>query len=186
MFYHHLINLPNDTLANEIVNIQETMSYPGLVTEYKKLIEKYELPNIRMFSRMQWKKLVKSEIAKENRLGLLARIKNGYKKLDYDALCYEKFETKDYFKTLNLPDARLKFALRTKMTRTVQMNFKGDPRFSKNGWKCLECDTPDTQDHIVRCRSYKDIRIGKDLNSDKDLVDYFREVIKMRGEAEVL
>ena len=71
------------------------------------------------------------------------------------------------------------------MTKTVQMNFKGNPRYAKNGWKCLECDTSDTQDHIVRCRSYQDIRIGKDLNSDKDLVDYFRAVIKMREKAEM-
>ena len=154
--------------------------------EYQNLIEKYELPNIHKFSKIQWKRLVKGKITKQNRLDLLGRIKSGFKKLDYNTLCDEKFEIKDYLKTLNLPDARLKFSLRIKMTKTVQMNFKGNPRYVKNGWKCLECNTSDTQDHIVRCRSYQDIRIGKDLNSDKDLVDYFREVIKMRGEAEVL
>ena len=153
--------------------------------EYQNLIEKYELPDIRKFSKIQWKRLVKEKITKQNRLDLLGRIKSGFKKLDYNTLCEEKFEIKDYFKALNLPDARLKFSLRTKMTKTVQMNFKGNPRYAKNGWKCLECDTSDTQDHIVRCRSYQDIRIGKDLNSDKDLVDYFRAVIKMREKAEM-
>ena len=83
------------------------------------------------------------------------------KKLDYATLNEEKFETKEYFKSLNLPDVRLKFVLRSKMTKTVQMNFKNDPRFTCNGWKCVDCDVPDTQDHII---SYKDIRAGKDLN----------------------
>ena len=49
-----------------------------------------------------------------------------YKKLDYDSLVDEKFEVKEYLRKLNLPDARLKFALRTKMTRTVQTNYKVD------------------------------------------------------------
>ena len=66
------------------------------------------------------------------------------------------------------------------------MNFKKDPRFTRNGWKCVDCDVPDTQDHIIRCQSYKDIRAGKDLNSDKDLVDYFRAVIKTREQTETM
>ena len=72
------------------------------------------------------------------------------------------------------------------MTKTVQMNFKGDPKFIQNGWKCGACDTPDTQDHIIRCKSksYQNIRVGKDLNNDKHLVDYFRSVIKIREQAE--
>ena len=35
-------------------------------------------------------------------------------------------------KTLNLPEARMKFAIRSKMTRTVQINYKGDPIYTKN------------------------------------------------------
>ena len=83
-------------------------------------------------------------------------------------------------KSLNLPDARLKFALRARMTRSVQMNFKGDPKFKKNNWKCHDCSIVDTQEHIIRCPSYQSIRTGKDLGKDKDLVEYFRKVIKIR------
>ena len=75
-FYHHLINLPRNTLAREVTDIQETMAYPGLVTGYQNLIEKYELPDIRKFSKMQWKRLVKREIRNQNKLDLLGRIKN--------------------------------------------------------------------------------------------------------------
>ena len=75
-FYHHLINLPSNTLAREVTDIQETMAYPGLVTGYQNLIEKYELPDIRKFSKLQWKRLVKREIRNQNKLDLLGRIKN--------------------------------------------------------------------------------------------------------------
>ena len=85
----------------------------------------------------------------------------------------EKHETKDYLKNLNLSDARLKFAIRSKMTKTVQMNFKGDQKYAKNHWRCLECQTPDTQEHIVRCPFYQHLRVEKNMNFDKDLVDYF-------------
>ena len=74
-----------------------------------------------------------------------------YKKLDCELLATEKYETKQYLKLLNLPQARLKFALRTKMTKTVQMNFKGDKKFALNKWQCNDCRIPDTQEHIVRC-----------------------------------
>ena len=52
-----------------------------------------------------------------------------YKRLDFEVLAAEKFETKDCLVKFNLADARLRFALRTKMTKTVQMNFKGDKKY---------------------------------------------------------
>ena len=44
-----------------------------------------------------------------------------------------------------------------------------------------DCFNPDTQEHIVRCPTYQTFRFGKDLNNDKDLVDYISKVIKIRG-----
>ena len=93
----------------------------------------------------------------------------------------EEFKTKPYLTALNLADSRLKFALRTKMARTVQANFKGDPIYKSNEWKCHDCKVLDTQEHIVRCPAYTSLRNGKDLESDKDLVDYFRKVIEIRN-----
>ena len=103
-----------------------------------------------------------------------------YKKLDYKELVKEKFQTKPYLKNLNLADARLRFALRTRMTMTVQANYKGDQTFKSNGWKCQECQVLDTQEHVVRCPIYISLRNGKDLSSDRDIVEYFRRVIDIR------
>ena len=160
------------------------MSYPGLVMECDNLMEKYELTDIHTASKIQWKKAVKDAVCKQNKSSLLQKIQNGYKKLDYKTLREEKFETKEYLKSLNLPDARMKFALRSKTTKTVQMNYKGEKKYIKNGWKCQDCEIPDTQDHIVRCPCYQQLRVGKDLTSDKDLVEYFRKVIQIREKSD--
>ena len=115
-----------------------------------------------------------------NKRKLLEKIRK-YKKLDFEKLKKEVYETKQYLASLNIADARLKFALRTCMTRTVQANFKGDPNFRSNNWKCQDCQVLDTQDHVIRCPVYQNLRTGKDLEKDKDLVEYFRKVIDIRN-----
>ena len=98
LFYHHLINLPEDTLAFEVAKTQDTLSYPGLIGECKTLIEEYELPSVSSVTKEQWKKLVNNKISEYNKNELLERIKS-YKKLDFTALAEEKHK-KGVFKKL--------------------------------------------------------------------------------------
>ena len=137
------------------------------------------LAELEDYSKVQWKKIVEKALNEFNKRTLLEKIKN-YKKLDFVKLKKEDYETKNYLASLNIADARLKFALRTCMTKTVKANFKGDPLYRSNNWKCQECQVLDTQDHVVRCPVYLSLRTGKDLESDKDLVEYFRKVIALR------
>ena len=74
----------------------------------------------------------------KNRMNILKRSKK-YKKIEFDIMSDEKLETKSYLVQLHLADA-----IKSKMTKTIQMNFKGDPKYSKNLWKCQDCHTPDT------------------------------------------
>ena len=97
---------------------------------------------------------------------------------------------KNYMVSLHLQSARLRFKIRARMTPTIQMNFKNDPKFKANMWTCLGCDTgsedgtnlgcPDTQAHVLLCRGYSDLRDGKNLENDRDLVEYFAAVIRRR------
>ena len=180
MFFHHLFNLPDKALAKEIAVTQIRFNFPGFMTECQELMVKYNLPDVRNHTKLQWNKIVEKTINLHNKNILLMKIKN-YKKLDHLALEKEEFKTKLYLTTLNLADARLKFALRTKMARTVQTNFKGDPSYKSNEWKCNVCQVLDTQEHIMWCPAYSSLRNGKDLKKDKDLVDYFRKVISIRN-----
>ena len=85
---------------------------------------------------------------------------------------------------MNLYDARLKFAIRSKMVQNVAFNYSSDPKYSSQLWHCTHCDRMDSQTHILSCDSYQYFRTGKDLFSDKDLVTYFREVISLREKIE--
>ena len=42
----------------------------------------------------------------------------GYEKLNYDNLKEEAYEVKEYMKTMNLYDARMKFSIWSKMVKT--------------------------------------------------------------------
>ena len=44
---------------------------------------------------------------------------------------------------------------------------------------CLS-DIIETQDHILWCPAYHELREGKSLESDKDLIEYFGKVMKIR------
>ena len=56
-----------------------------------------------------------------------------YKTLSFEELSLESFEMKDYLRNMNLVDARLKFAIRAKMTTSVMMNYKGMTELKKAG-----------------------------------------------------
>ena len=180
LFYHHIWNLPDNSLAKIIAINQVKLNYPGLMTECKLLLVKYNLPEWENHTKLQWKKIVDKALKEYNKRTLLEKIKM-YKKMEFEKLSKEDYEMKKYLASLNIADARLKFALRTCMTKTIQANYKGDPDFRANNWKCQECQVLDTQDHVVRCPVYLNLRTGKDLENDKDLVEYFRKVINIRS-----
>ena len=179
-FYHHLMNLPHDTLAYEIAMTQKRMAFPGLVQECIQLCSLYGIcDNPETVSKYQWKNTVKSKVKQRNREDLLDRA-TSYKKLNRKDMGEEDDGVKQYLKKLNLPDARLRFALRSRMTQNVQMNFKGHPEYARNKWQCKSCKLPDTQEHILVCPAYKHLRSGKDLRKDNHITEYFRQVIRIR------
>ena len=66
------------------------------------------------------------------------------------------------------------------MTPTIQMNFPSDAGFARDMWTCSGCSTPGVQSHVMICSGYAVLREGKDLSQDKDMVEYFQNVIKFR------
>ena len=92
----------------------------------------------------------------------------------------ENFETKQYLRESNLDDARLLFKYRSKML-DCKFNYKNDKQYSKELWKCDSCQSAiESQDHILWCPAYTDLREGKSIHNDKDLIVYFTEVMKIR------
>ena len=61
---------------------------------------------------------------------------------------------------------------------------KNNKKFAKEQWKCDSCKRIDSQSHVLWCPFFAPLREGKDIQNDKDLVEYFQKVFKIREEIE--
>ena len=57
---------------------------------------------------------------------------------------------------------------------------KHDQNFANKLWKCDDCQSMDSQAHIVWFPVFAPLREGKDLKNDTDLVNYYQQVMKIR------
>ena len=90
---------------------------------------------------------------------------------------------KPYIKELKLHEARTMFRIRTNMM-PAKWNMKSNQKFANQQWKCDACKRIDSQSHILWCPFFAPLREGKNVNDDKDLVDYFQKVFKIREDLE--
>ena len=60
------------------------------------------------------------------------------------------------------------------------MNQSSDRKNKETLWKCDGCGNIDSQKHILWCPAFRDLREGKSMDSDTDIIDYFRKVLKIR------
>mgnify|MGYP003315761953 CR=1 FL=1 len=98
---------------------------------------------------------------------------------------YQRINSKEYFKIMNLEDARTKFKMRTEMLN-FKFNYKSDYENFSSLWKCDSClSAIETQNHILWCPSYAELREGKDIMKDEDVIDYFQKVIKIRDNLKI-
>ena len=84
-----------------------------------------------------------------NKESLLDKMKTYYKKLNHYELDSEKFELKPYMTKLDMNQARLKFRIRSCMTRTVKMNFASDPGYKNQLWSCSHCPNVEMNNSII-------------------------------------
>ena len=103
------------------------------------------LPNsnffyLNQYSKIQFKKLVKEKVQHLNKVKFLEKAKSKkYKKINIDDLMQNDFQLKQYFRRLNIVDARIKFKLVSFMLPSVKMNFQNDKKFASDLWSCEGC-----------------------------------------------
>ena len=146
---------------------------PGLAEECSYFLAKCQVVDLTKYSTGHWKIFINKNIEQKNKDDLINNMKENYKKVDHNIMKQELFEIKPYMKNLHLSEARDKFRLRSFMTRTVKTNFSSDKKFMGDLWTCWHCPNIDSQSHIRICPAYTDLRKGKDLDNDHDLVLYF-------------
>ena len=182
---YHIVSLDNNSLANEIYMTQKKFKFPGLTSECMKMIHELGIPNItednirQHISKLKWKKIVKDAVKKACEVELKREIKD-LKKLKNGPMIEENFSTKSYLKEYCLDEARTLFKYRSKMLN-FKFNYKNDVKNLQELWNCDSCQSAiESQDHILWCPAYVDLRKGKSLESDEDLVQYFSSVMKIR------
>ena len=129
-------------------------------------------------SKQKWRSLVKQAIGVKYAEELKSKFSGS--KLKDGPFKDENFEIKDYINQMNLTNARTNFRRRSNMLN-CQMNQRNNPVYAKNLWKCDACQNLDTQSHLMWCPAYATLsREGLDIDCDKDVVQYFQKVFKIR------
>ena len=178
----HIISLDESALAKQIYMEQRKHEWPGLSQEGKSLCREMYLPDITKETnfdaaeKRKWKRRIKEAVDKKNEKDLRESF-DGYSKLDQ--LIGEEFDVKTYLKEMHMTDARMFFRMRTEMFN-CKMNRSSDRQNRVALWQCSGCGNIDTQAHIIWCPAYQDLREGKSLNSNTDLVHYFKKVMQIR------
>ena len=184
LFYHHITNLGEDTLAFKIQQQQRKLRLPGLVQECLVALASLGIDEekVRKMNKYQWKDLIKKRLQKKNSEEILEKMRKS-KKFDFLSHKDENFETKSYFKTMTLQESRTMFSLRSQTTKTIKTHQMSNKSFASKLWKC-SCGSIDSISHIKRCVNFKGLRDILDIeHNENDLVKYFQEVIKIRNEA---
>ena len=173
IFMNHILHLEDNSLAKQIQSAQQANNTKGLTQEVEQFIEQLSLPNC-FTSRIpqnKWKTLVKKAVMKENEKEI-RHSSTSYKKMMNKVFDDEKFGCKDYLLNMPIGQARIYFQHKYSMMENVKMNFKGNPAYANNLWKCDKCNNQDTNSHLLWCTGYEQERDGLDLESDTDLCKY--------------
>merc|ERR1711935_536623 len=90
LLYHHICSLPVHCTAHQVLLIQERLSFPSLRDEVEEFLRKFEIIDVRKFSKQSWKVFVREKILNMNREYIIDTSKK-YKKLDYVSMGCEDF-----------------------------------------------------------------------------------------------
>ena len=66
----------------------------------------------------------------------------------------------------------------------VARNYPRHMKYVATGWRCPACalEVREAQEHLARCEGYSDIRAGKALTVESELVKFVKSVVASRKE----
>ena len=187
-FYHHILNLDDDAVAKQLAKSQVNNNFPGLMDECKTLLRKYDIEDEpTKFTKIAWKKKVKDSVTNIAAKNILNKMKK-YKKIDFEKKVEEKFELKEYMKTMNLHRARTKFSIETKMMPQFKFNYMSVKEYEKSNWSCNFCMNtlnvyrPDSLAHALDCNEYIELRNKFNIEEEVDMLDYYSTIVCLRND----
>ena len=178
MLVYHIRNLSPSSLANMIYVEQLRNKWPGLVPEAIKICEELGVEPVHMtkMKKERYKKTIKIACFKKDEENLRKQMKSKCADIVND-----EFEVQDYMKENSLKTIRDLFRIKIRMNH-LKANFPNDPKNKRvGGMSCVGCgSTAETNSHVAVCNTYADLRVGRDLNNDQDLVNFFKDVMARR------
>ena len=162
--------------------------WPGLTSEAKKICEEWKIKDVTRVWHIEpklkeWKKELKKAAHEQNEKCLRKKM-GKLSKLEEYVESKEEYSKKSYIEKMNIFDARMFIRLRSKMFPCKE-NFPSDPINVADKWLCKACGVVDSQSHILNCAAYEELRQGKSLSSDKDMVEYYRKVLQIRSKLNI-
>ena len=91
LLLHHVATLGEDTLAREIYDVQQELNLPGLHLECRNFLVNTGVSDLKKYTPTQWKKFVKTEVLKANKVDILNLMKKPYKKLAIQIMFKKSF-----------------------------------------------------------------------------------------------
>ena len=186
LFLRHLICLPDNLLAKEILSLQrQDDSFPCFVSECNAYLERLGITtDPASHSKKQWNELISTKVHELNKESLLEQIR-GSRKLDIERITSEEYKPKSYLKEMTVEDGRTFFSYRSSMLKAVQCNFKNNRKYKENQYLCKCKEHLDSQSSLLECRLYDHLKEGLNIySSDADLVKFFQLVIQQRIDEE--
>ena len=108
LYHHVMVCLKPDAVAHQVLKTQKKLRLKGLHSEVEPFLIRHEISDIKSYSKLEWKALVRRKITMENREFLIDMARK-YKKIDYLEMACEEEGMKDYFLRLDLNSACVKF-----------------------------------------------------------------------------
>ena len=187
ILFHHIKTLSERAISYQVLSQQERFNLPSVFDDIQPFLTKYEVIDIKSFSKKEWALFVKKKLDIENREAIL-EISKKYKKLDHVSLALEKYEVKPYFHNLNLAQSRLKFRERSLTMNYCKLHFPSQKEFLKTAFVCSSCIDDDNEGpfyddlfHWRVCSGYAYLRISRNLDDDHQLTNYYRDIIQLRA-----
>ena len=181
MLIHHLKSHDESCVARQVYDQQLQNNWPGLGSEARDICMriKVENVNITLCSKNEFKDLVNKAFKRENKISLRSAMEG---KVKLQNLVTESCNMKEYFRENSMTRMREMFRIKTNMNE-IKGNFKHDVKNKVEGIACVACWSEDeVNSHVMTCDKYQDLRVGRDLDKDSDLVNFFRDVMARRDE----
>ena len=141
MFTFHLAKLCPGSLGNEFYLAQRHEKYPGVVSEMESFFQLHRIDNVEVYTKPQFKKLMKNILWEKNRQDVLNMLKDS-KKISYELCCKDEYKMQDFFHDMNVGDARVAYKMLTFSLQTINLNCKSDKQYKSDGWICDDCRKP--------------------------------------------